>query len=1246
MLPSYTQKIPAFLIIIITLCLEAGAETNTQYTQMGTITSLDKDGYNITFNCENGKVKVSFLTDNLVRVHMSPDGNFPPDDLHLDQNGPYFIVNYDWPGVKYTISEEFDYDLEGDIYKISAGQLIIKVRKTPFKITFADKFANTIISEKPGLVNAGLGYAGSKVFETMSADDDEHFFGFGAYNNPLDVRGVKMVCYARELEKHHRSGGFPTPFFYSSNGYGIFFNNLDDDVTFEMVTTPGEYSFSATSGKMEGWDMDYYFIYGPKFSTILKTYIDIVGKPILPEKWYFGHIQHHCCTWLADTVMQAADKYRQGDWPCDVLIMDHQALKKNLEWDVGYENYKQMYKHIDEKGFKTSFSTALFDDIYDWKKYDPTVPEIVEHYWSLHVPVVIDGMDFWRQDNGERSMNYTGKTHLANGYEAHNLFGALWAKNLVEGQEQMSLYGRPVIARGGPIGGHRYILPWSGDTPHGLEFIDIDINYIRGGGLAGYSSISVDLGGFKNRGQADGLEEQTVVRRIIDFEPFVPISKYQGDGDASSTLPWLLTKKQQDLLRYYLKLRYRTLPYRYSAAIEAHLTGRPILAPLVFDYQDDENTYDKDFHLLMGKSILVAPVTEDTDKWSVYLPAGKWTNYWTGDQFTGPQTVNVDAPLYGNNSLPMFIKAGAIIPMMPDMAYIYEKAPDPITLDIYPDYSADSKYTLYDADSPKTPLKVTKTEFTCATNGDKITVSISPSKVAYQLSLHCNTAPTKVILDGKAIPIFKNLADYNKAKKGHYFGAGIFYGSDSVKTLNIKFPKDKGSRTIEITFPKTFAASTVTASKNAVEKQLTFEPRNHYLGNLYNFSPDDKWLAYDTRTIPSGIGSNSNIEMVNVETGEIVVLYETPDQTEFGPGCGSADFHPIENKVLFIHGLLNCNAQRPYWFTRRTCVVVDTSEPGKPIFVDARDVTPPFTPGALRGGTHAHQWSSDGKWIGFTYNDAIMAKLGEEFDLRTVGVTTELRPVTVDKDAQGENNDGIWFSALVVKVVPNPEPGSDQISRAFSDSWVGTNGYLKPDGTRQRARAFLGKTGDKKGNELVEVYIVDIPNRIDIPGDEGPLEGTETTFPMPPKGAKQRRLTFTENRKYPGISTTPRHWVRSSPDGTRISFLAKDDNGIAQVFFVSPTGSEPVQVTRHTTPIQSSINWNPDGNEICYVCDNSIFICDVRNGTSFGKTRRMTSKSESLPYCPLWSHDGKGIAFTRLIQNGRKEYKQIFLLKL
>jgi hypothetical protein len=129
--------------------------TTAAYTIMGNVDSYEKDGYNITFNCENGKVRLSFLKDDLVRVHMSPAGkDFPKDTLHLDENGPYAVVRYTWPGVSYRISEGFDPDLEGVVYNIRAGKVTVKVRKQPFKSAFYDAKRNLLVMEKEGIVYA------------------------------------------------------------------------------------------------------------------------------------------------------------------------------------------------------------------------------------------------------------------------------------------------------------------------------------------------------------------------------------------------------------------------------------------------------------------------------------------------------------------------------------------------------------------------------------------------------------------------------------------------------------------------------------------------------------------------------------------------------------------------------------------------------------------------------------------------------------------------------------------------------------------------------------------------------------------------------------------------------------------------------------------------------------------------------------------------------------------------------------
>lgn len=429
-----------------------------------------------------------------------------------------------------------------------------------------------------------------------------------------------------------------------------------------------------------------------------------------------------------------------------------------------------------------------------------------------------------------------------------------------------------------------------------------------------------------------------------------------------------------------------------------------------------------------------------------------------------------------------------------------------------------------------------------------------------------------------------------------------------------------------------FSMSSCQPKSDSEEKQITHDlAYNHDLDNNDNFSPDGQWLVYDTRTDDGGISDSPRIEKVNINTGEVKVLFNIENNGTWGPGAGAVSYSPKENAVVFIHGLESSTPENPYQQWRRTGVIIKDDKPNVPIFMDARDVTFPFTPGALRGGTHRHEWSGDGNWIGYTYNDAILKALedstGQKRNLRTIGVSKHIRPVKVDQN--DENVSGEWFSTLVVRVVPQPKPGSDDISHAVSDSWIGSHGYKKADGSMQMARAFLGTVTNKEGKTVPEVFVVDIPDDITVPGDFGPLEGTQTEFPMPPKGTLQRRLTFTADSKHTGCTGI----VRSSADGTRLAFLAKDENGIEQVFTIAPEGGKAVQITAHTSDVSGNLRWHPDGKHVSYVWNGSIVICETGSKPFNERMRTLTQPTNPAPTNIVWSHDGKNFAFNRPVKS-------------
>lgn len=178
------------------------------------------------------------------------------------------------------------------------------------------------------------------------------------------------------------------------------------------------------------------------------------------------------------------------------------------------------------------------------------------------------------------------------------------------------------------------------------------------------------------------------------------------------------------------------------------------------------------------------------------------------------------------------------------------------------------------------------------------------------------------------------------------------------------------------------------------------------------------------------------------------------------------------------------------------------------------------------------------------------------------------------------------------------------------------------------------------------MFVVDIPDDVGAVGELRPLQGTETTRPSPPLGTLQRRITFTADRKYPGIQG-PRHWLRSSPDGSQIAFLLKDDAGVVQLFVVPTNGAGSMrQVSHDGWSITSSFSWNHQGTRIAYAADNSIFTVEVASGITHRLTDRSPDTEAPLPIACVYSPDGRRIAFERNLPNpdGKGRSNQIFVV--
>ncbi|MCF6286490.1 MAG: DUF3748 domain-containing protein [Candidatus Hydrogenedentes bacterium] len=426
-----------------------------------------------------------------------------------------------------------------------------------------------------------------------------------------------------------------------------------------------------------------------------------------------------------------------------------------------------------------------------------------------------------------------------------------------------------------------------------------------------------------------------------------------------------------------------------------------------------------------------------------------------------------------------------------------------------------------------------------------------------------------------------------------------------------------------------FALIGLASNGLAAEKQLTFTPKNHDLDNNDNFSPDGRFLCYDTRQmVGPGIDNGQSIEMVEIATGKETLLY-TPAVSVTGerpaPGVGAVSFSGAENRVAFIHGppVVQLAERGPYGKPNRQGATVPTDGSGKPApqggvemsWLDYRDIATDrdTIPGAQRGGTHRHEYTLDGKRIGFTYNDFLMP----EYD-RTVGYMAP-HP----KAPKGASH----YFANLVPIVPKGTAKPGEIEHAAKDSWIGRHGLM---------RAFIGKVRNADGETYEDsLYMIEIPADVDISTADS---GSATRYPSPPKGTSIRRMTHS------WVGGT----VRGSFDGRQVAYFAKAPDGTTQIFLIASDGSDkssdiakqPKQATFLPKGSQEGLRWHPSGNTVFSISNGGIVATCVKPGPMFGRSVFLTGQDDGPPRIKLTSsQDGTLLAFNKTVPTKDKNGK-------
>src|ERR1019366_311708 len=273
----------------------------------------------------------------------------------------------------------------------------------------------------------------------------------------------------------------------------------------------------------------------------------------------------------------------------------------------------------------------------------------------------------------------------------HTMFRNVFALNMARATYEGLLRLRPnerpyIITRAAHAGIQRYSTMWTGDNTATWDTLPLSIPMYQPLPPSGQPLVAGDIGGFIGRSNAE------LMTRWYQVGFLTPFCRNHAQIDAYDHEPWRFGAHYEDIIRKYLKLRYRLLPFLYSALEEAHRTGVPVLRPLLLEYQNDYNTLTIEDEFMIGADLLAAPILQPAQTSRlVYLPAGTWFDFWTGKPLQGGATIRVDAPL---DTVPLFVRGGAIIPMGPEMNYVGEKT-SPLTFTVYPDAKGVAGMSLY-----------------------------------------------------------------------------------------------------------------------------------------------------------------------------------------------------------------------------------------------------------------------------------------------------------------------------------------------------------------------------------------------------------------------------------------------------------------------------------------------------------------------------------------------------------------------
>jgi alpha-D-xyloside xylohydrolase len=670
----------------------------------------------VVLQMQTGTLQLQFCGERTIHVIYSPEGKIPDGPTGLA------VLKEPAPG-------PFQETETPDAITVKTAQCGVQVDKKTGALVFLGKDGAPFLREAPDggktlAPSQTAGIATHSIDQKFMLDPTEALYGLG--QRPSGV--MNYVGSTVHLEQVN--GDVAIPVLLSSKGYGVFWNNpAITDVIISKASDP----HPTVEWKSEfGSVIDYYVFYGPTTDEVIADYRELTGAAPMFGRWAWGFWQckEHYAT--QQELLDVVARYREMKIPLDCIIQDwfywnpypwgshmfdaarypdpseltqklhaesaHIIISVWAKFDPGSPNFEALRQAGDLLEPPASQHASAI------RYYDPFKPEARKLYWEqISQELFAHGFDGWWLDASEPELNVKWgefrelPTNAGPGAAVYNAYPLMHTTAVYQGQRAENSDKRVfILTRSAYAGQQRNAaVTWSGDIQGTW---DVYAKQIPDGINFTYSGIpywNTDIGGFFGHDPADPAYAE-LFTRWFQFGSFCPMFRVHGTNQPKEM--WRFAPEIQAILIKFDKLRYHLLPYIYSTAWKVTNENSSMMRGLVMDFQHDPKVYNIPDQYMFGPALLVNPVTKPlvADKSipstrDVYLPADtSWTDFWTGENAAGGQTVKANAPI---ETMPLYVRAGSIIPYGPDVQYAAEKV-DPIELRVY--RGADGAFTLYE----------------------------------------------------------------------------------------------------------------------------------------------------------------------------------------------------------------------------------------------------------------------------------------------------------------------------------------------------------------------------------------------------------------------------------------------------------------------------------------------------------------------------------------------------------------------